>query len=138
MALYIQYILGQFNQEPTHFNWFKLILLLASLIFCTFILSWTLQKYANKLKSGKWRWFGFILGLWVEKTLILRFGVVKIAVFSIWDFIGFISLLKILYRLVNFRILNPFLKQHFLCPFHQLFLVHVGWKILGWFCLYGI
>jgi uncharacterized membrane protein len=62
-TLYIQYILGQFNQEPTHFNWFKLILLLASLIFCTFILSWTLQKYANKLKSGKWRWFGFILGL---------------------------------------------------------------------------
>jgi hypothetical protein len=62
-SIYIHFILAQVNQEPNNFNWFKLIILLASLISCTFIFSWILQKYATKLKSGEWRWLGYILGL---------------------------------------------------------------------------
>ena len=62
-SIYIHFILAQVNQVPSNFSWFLLILLLTSLFICTFLLSWILQKYASKLKSGGWKWLGFILGL---------------------------------------------------------------------------
>jgi uncharacterized membrane protein len=62
-AIYIHYILSLFKQKPLAFSWSILLIQLGSLIFCVFLLSWILNRYGKRLKTGKLKWIGFLIGL---------------------------------------------------------------------------
>jgi uncharacterized membrane protein YeiB len=62
-TIYIHFLLPHFEQEASSFSWFILLALLASLLLCTFVLSYVLKKHAQSLKSGKLSWLGFVIGM---------------------------------------------------------------------------
>lgn len=62
-TVFIEFILTPFYDGQSEFSWPKLVFALLCFFITIIIYSSLLQKFSNKLKEGRWRWLGFLLGL---------------------------------------------------------------------------